>query len=103
MSEITYYQAGRQSRAAGRELARLEAQTQLQHRAIERVADLQVARVRAVGYVAGCAMRDVAFLSELEYQLATTSPLATARLEHLGNSAAAAMAGVVTDTVRRVR
>jgi hypothetical protein len=92
----------RQSRITGRALARIDSQTEVGLAEIEAKAELQVARVTAVGYVGKAAMREVALVSQLERQLATVVPLAMARLQAIGDMVALEAAGVVADTVRRV-
>jgi hypothetical protein len=106
MSEMSIYGGGglsRHRRTVGRELERLEARGLVQRAAIEQQADLQVARVQAIGYVGKHAMHEVALLSQLEQQLASLIPSAAGRLQGLDDIAALAMADVLSDTVRRVR
>lgn len=95
--------AKRESRRLGRALARLSGEAQLEVALINREADLQVARVRAIGYVGKGAMHEVALLGELEQQLATLVPSAAGRLRGIDDLTALAMADVVSDTVRKVR
>jgi hypothetical protein len=94
--------APRASRYTGRALARIDSQTELGLAQIEAQAELQVGKVQAVGYVCKRAMHEVAMVSQLEQQLATLVPMATARLQAMGDMAALDMADVVGDTVRRV-
>src|SRR5438874_6157233 len=106
MSEMSIYRSSglsRPRRAVSRELDRLEARGQIQSAAIEQQADLQVARVQAIGYVGKHAMHEVALLSQLEQQLSDLVPAAAGRLHGLDDIAALAMADVLSDTVRRVR
>ena len=107
MSEMSVYKPGgdnrRESRRASRELERLSAQGHIQIAVIDHQAELQAARVDAIGYVGKRAMHEVALLSQLEQQLSTLVPLAGVRLQALGDMAALGMADVVGDTVRKVR
>ena len=107
MSELSLYRAGglglRESRRVARDLDRLDAQGHVQIAVIDHQADLQAARVQAIGYVGKRAMHEVALLSQLEGQLAALVPMATGRLQALGDMAALGMADVVSDTVRKVR
>ena len=106
MSEMVPFGGGlakRESRAVSRELSRLDAQGRVGMARIVQAADLQAERVAAVGYVGKRAMHEVAMLSQLEQQLAALVPMATARLQGLGDLSALAMADVVSDTVRRVK
>jgi hypothetical protein len=84
-------------------LARIDARTEIGLGEIESKAELQVARVMAVGYVGKRAMHEVAMVSQLEQQLATLVPMATSRLQAIGDMVALEAADVVADTVRRVR
>jgi alpha-D-ribose 1-methylphosphonate 5-triphosphate synthase subunit PhnI len=98
----TNYIATRQNRYKGRALARIDDQTDIGLAQIESQAELQVGRVMAVGYVGKRAMHEVALVSQLEQQLATLVPLATSRLQVLGDIVALEAADVVADTVRKV-
>jgi hypothetical protein len=91
-----------QSRSLDRAVLRGRAQTALQIAAIENAADVQVARVQAVGYVGSQALHTVALVSQLEGQLTQLVPLAASRLQPIGDMTALAVAEVVADTVRKV-
>jgi hypothetical protein len=107
MSELSLYRANglgrREARMVGRELDRLDAHGQIQIAAIDHQAELQAARVQAIGYVGKRAMHEVTLLSQLEQQLSALVPISTGRLQALGDMAALGMADVVSDTVRKVR
>lgn len=92
----------RQSRYTGRALARLDGQTEVAIAEIESKAEIQATRVMAVSYVGKRAMHEVAMVSQLEQQLATLVPMATGRLQAIGDMVALSAADVVADTVRRV-
>jgi len=92
----------RESRVTGRALARIEARTEIGLAEIESQAEQQAARVMAVGYVGKRAMQEVAMVSQLEQQLATIVPMATSRLQAIGDMVALECADVVSETVRRV-
>ncbi len=94
--------ARRESRYTGRALARLDSQTEIGIAEIESKAEIQATRVMAVGYVGKRAMHEVAMVSQLEQQLATLVPMATGRLQAIGDMVALSAADVVADTVRRV-
>jgi hypothetical protein len=66
-------------------------------------AELQGARMMAVSYVGGRALEQVALVTQMEQQLATLVPLATSRLQAVGDMVALMAAEVVADTVRRIR
>jgi DNA-binding ferritin-like protein len=92
----------KETRSVGRALARLDAQTEFGVARISQAAELQAERTVAVGYVAKRAMQEVALLSQLEAQLSMVVPMATCRLQALGDIAALEAADVVSQTVRRV-
>jgi hypothetical protein len=96
------YLERRESRYAGRALARVDTQTGLAVARIQQAAELQASRVEAVTYVAKRAMQEMAMLSQLEVQLSTVVPLATSRLQALGDIAALEAADVISQTVRKV-
>jgi len=92
----------REGRVMGRALARVSMETDVSLARIEQAAELQVGRVQAVGYVGKKAMQEVALVSQLEAQLATHVPLATGRLQAIGDMVALEAADVVSQTVRKV-
>ena len=106
MSNIVPVNSGllpaRASRGAGRALTQLGARTELRLANIEAEADLQVGRVEAIAYVGNRAMQVVAMVSQQEQQLAGLVPLATARLQALGDMVALQAANILADTTRRV-
>ena len=91
-----------QSRSTGRALSRLDERTDIGLAAIESQAELQVARVQALGYVGKKAMHEVALVSQLEQQLSAVVPLATSRLQAIGDVVALETAELLGETVRRV-
>jgi len=93
----------RGSRYAGRALARLDARTELGIAEIESQAELQAARIMAVGYVGKRAMHEVAMISQLEQQLAELVPSCAPRLRAIGDMVALAAADVVASTVWRMQ
>jgi hypothetical protein len=95
--------ATRGGRAASRFEQRTYVQTRMALAQIEQAADLQAARVEAVAYVGKQGMQAVAFVSQVEQQLAQLVPLATGRLQALADITALSVAEVVGDTVRKVR
>ena len=95
--------SGREARVVSRDLARLDGHGRLELARVEQAANLQAARVRAVGYVNRRAMHEVAMLSQLEQQLASLVPMATGRLQAFVDLAALGLAEVVSDTVQRVQ
>jgi len=92
----------REFRANGRALSRIDSQTEIGLAKIEQAAELQVGRVAAVAYVGKRAMHEVAMISQLEQQLSALVPMATSRLQAIGDMVALEAADVVSDTTRRV-
>lgn len=93
----------RKSRYAGRELARIDARTEIGIAQIESQAELQAARIMAVGYVGRRAMNEVAMISQLEQQLSEIVPASAPRLRAIGDMVALAAAEIVASTVWRVQ
>jgi hypothetical protein len=92
----------REGRVMGRVLARVSLETDISVARIEQAAELQVGRVQAVAYVGKKAMQEVALVSQLEAQLATLVPMATGRLQAIGDMVALEAADVLSQTVRKV-
>jgi hypothetical protein len=94
---------GRDSRALGRELSRLDGRGRIELARIDQEADLQAERLSALAYVGKRAMHEVTMLSQLEVQLSALVPAAMPRLQGIGDLTALAMADVVSETVRKVK
>lgn len=92
-----------ESRQLNRALGGMEACNALQAARIEQAADLQATRVDAITYVGRRAMQDIARLTELEQQLVLMVPMASGRLQAIGDLTALAVTEVVNDTLRKVR
>jgi len=92
----------RESRSASRALARIDAQTDVSLAKIQQAAELQVERVQAIGYVGQQGMQVVALTSQMEANLATMVPMATSRLQAIGDIISLEVADVISQTVRRV-
>ncbi len=89
-------------RSVERFAGRVDANARKQLAIMGAEADLQVARVQAVGYVGQQAMQSVAMVSQLEGQLSELVPLATSRLQAIADMTALATAEVVASTVKKV-
>jgi hypothetical protein len=80
----------------------------VQHNAIVRAADIEAQtelaalQFQAVGFMASVAMQEVALVSQVEQQLAQLVPLATSRLQAIGDTAALAMVQILSDAARRL-
>lgn len=94
--------SGPLSRRGSRALAALDDQTTFALARIEHAADLQVARVDAVGFVGERAMQRVAMVSQMEQQLVSMVPLAASRIQAIGDMVALAAVDIVADTRRQV-
>jgi hypothetical protein len=92
-----------ESRQLSRALGSLSAGVSLERARIEAAAEVQALRVDAVTYVGKRAMQDVAMLTRLEQQLALMTPLASGRLQAIGDITAIEVTEVVSDTLRQVR
>lgn len=93
---------GRRDRRLEQTFYSLDARRRYQLASVEAAADIQAMKVDAVAYVGKRAMHNVAMLSQLEGQLATLVPLATGRLQAIGDMTALAITEVVSDTLRRL-
>lgn len=93
----------RTARTMGKSLARLSARTELSIRSIEAQADIQSAKVEAVGFVGKRAMFVVSSVSQTEQQLAQMVPLATSRLLAIGDMVAFGAAEIVAETQSKLR
>lgn len=107
MADITPYRqpasvARRSNRGTGRMLARIEQDTDVSLAIVESKAETQAAKAMAISYVGKRAMHEVAMVSQLEQQLAIVVPMATSRLQAIGDVVALSMAEVVAETAYRV-
>ncbi len=94
--------ARRESRYTGRALSRIDTQTEIGLAEIESKAELQVAKVAAIGYVGKRALMEVAGLSNLEQRLTAIDPTSIGRYQAIVDIVAIEAAGVVSETARRV-
>lgn len=92
----------RRSRYGGRALARLDDDTEYGLAVVESKTEIQAAKAMAVSYVGKRAMHEVAMVSQLEQQLASVVPMATSRLQAIGDIVALSAAEVVAETLHRV-
>lgn len=90
-------------RRVSRGLSQLDGQAVLEHARIEQLAELQAAKVEAAAQVGGRAMQAVAVVTQLEQQLAQTVPLATSRLQAIGDIVSLAATEIVIDTTWKLR
>lgn len=86
----------------GKSLSRLAAKTGLTIAGTEAKAEIEAALIDGIAYVGQRAMQNVALLTQVEQQLATTVPLAASRLQAIGDMTALGMADVLAGTVRRL-
>ncbi len=86
----------------GRELGRLANQVEVGIACTNAVAELDEVKLSALRRVTGLAMQDVAMVSQLEGQLAALVPLATTRLQALGDVHALDCADILASLPRRM-
>lgn len=103
MSNIERYRGGgmvpsRTSRA----IARINSSTDIDSAIIQAKAELKIVKVDSVTAIAGQGLRDIAMLSQLKQSLAQTVPLASGRLQAIGDMAALAVSDVVANAARRI-
>lgn len=107
MSSIEQYRGAAVSRGVtrqtGRVLARIEGGTSVEIARVESRADIQAAQVDAMTAVTQRGLQGVAFISQVEQQLAQTVPLAVSRLQAVGDIGALAISQVVMETANKLR
>lgn len=92
----------RETKTLDRIITGIEQSTSVGLARIASDAQLEAAKVHAIGFVGQQAMQAVAMVSELEGQLAQACPLATTRLQGIADITALSMAQVVADSARRI-
>lgn len=103
MSELQAYSpASSPSLRTVRTLVRLSGQTTVARALVDARAEVEAAKLDAVGAVAARAMQDVALISQVEQSLAQTVPHASGRLAVIADLAALSMVDVVASTARRI-
>ena len=102
MSALQLYGTA-QTLRQGRQLARITDSTVVEVARATAVADVDSAKLDALQQVAGRAMQGVALVSQLEQQLAQVVPIATSRLQAIGDIHALATAEIVSSTPRRLQ
>lgn len=103
MSTVQPYGITQASGRQSRQLSRIADFTVVEVARASALADLESARLDALQQVAGRAMHGVAMVSQLEQQLAQVVPIATSRLQAIGDFHALATAEIVSNTPRRLR
>lgn len=91
------------TRQVGRSLARIEGNASLEIARVEARADLQAAQVDAMSAVTQHALQGVAFISQVEQQLAQAVPLAASRLQAIGDIGTLGISQIVMDTANKLR
>lgn len=92
----------RSDRIVERHLTTIDARRAVALAELEAKAQIEAARVHAVGYVGQQALQAVAMVSQLEGQLAQICPMAVGRLQGIADLTALAVAQVVSDAHRRI-
>lgn len=98
----TSLETKRRDRILDRHLSTIDARKVVGLAELEAKAQLEAARVHAVGYVGQQALQSVAMVSQLEGQLAAICPMAVGRLQGIADLTALAVAQVVSDAHRRL-
>lgn len=98
-----YRPNGLEQYRANKALSRLAGETGLALAGTEARVEIEVAVLDGIATVGATAMRDIAMVSQLEQQLSAAVPLATSRLQAIGDMTALAMADVVASAHRRIR
>jgi len=107
MSNIEQYRAasvsGGFTRQVGRCIARIEGSASLDIARVEARADIQAVQVDAMSAVTQRGLQGVAFISQVEQQLAQTVPLAASRLQAVADVGALGVTQVIMDTANKLR
>lgn len=107
MSTLEHYPRGSGSRNltrhVGRDLTRIEANTSVALAHLRACEDVQMAQVEAMAAVTQRGLQAVAFISQVEQQLAQAIPLAGPRLQAVSDIGALGISQVVMDTANSVR
>lgn len=99
---LTEISQRRQSRAVTRQIGGLESSKAVGLARVEVQAELEAAKVHAIGYVGQQAMQAVTMVSQLEQQLGSACPLAVTRLQGIADMTALSVAQVVADSTRKI-
>lgn len=89
-------------RGRSRALSRIDSDTDIALAIVESKAEIQASKASAIAYTGKRAMHEVAMISQLEQQLASVVPMATSRLQAIGDIVALSAAEVVAETLYRV-
>ena len=107
MNDIVQFQGPTTNRAVarqvGRALSRIEGSTSIEIGRVEARADIQTAQVDAMTAVTQRGLQGVAFISQIEQQLAQAVPLAATRLQGIADIGALGLSQVVMDTANKLR
>lgn len=92
----------RDDRAVSRAVSRLGLSKEIGLARIEQQAQIEAAKVHAVGYVGQQAMQAVTMVSQMEGQLGAACPLAVTRLQGIADMTSLSIAQVVADSARKL-
>ena len=92
----------REDRALARQIGGLERSKSVGMARIEVQAEMEAAKVHAIGYVGQQAMQAVTMVSQLEGQLGQACPMAVTRLQGIADMTALSVAQVVADSARKI-
>ena len=107
MSNIEQYRGASVNRGltrqVGRGLARIDGNASMDIARVQAREDIQNAQVEAMASVTQRGLQGVAFVSQVEQQLAQAVPLAASRLQGIANIGALGISQVVMDTANKLR
>lgn len=102
MSNLPMHRLTASTGRTSRELSRLSDATELVGAEINAKTAIEVAKQDGLDIIAQRAMQGVAMVSQLELHLAQSVPIASGRLQLIGDIHAQASAQLVADAVRRL-
>jgi hypothetical protein len=100
---MQYGSAGALQRRTSSGLAAIQSGTELAVGRVQQCEDIQNSQVEAMASVTQRGLQGVAFISQIEQQLAQTVPLAAARLQAIGDIGTLGISQVVMDTANKLR
>ena len=92
----------REERSFSRQLANIDRGRAVGIAQLEAKAQVEAARIHAVGYIGQQALQAVAMVSQMEGQLGMICPMAVSRLQGIADITALSVAQVVSEAHRRL-
>jgi hypothetical protein len=100
---IDLYGGNRYALQTARAVSRVNAQASVEIAHIDAKVSVQAAQIDALSAVAQRGLQGVAFISQVEQQLAQAVPLAATRLQAIGDIGSLGLSQIVMDTANRLR